>query len=125
MISTGQYIPTDERPQYNASLTKDAQIYDKINDVFVPTGYTLPSGSDVEIIGVFDQGSEYTHIKYFDDRLGLREGYVPTSALTSYSITPLQIIGLCCAGIIALLLISVCIIKFAGKRKRQLNRRRP
>ena len=123
MISTGIYVPTDERPQYNATLTKTSQVYDKVNDVYVPIGYTLPSGSDVEIVGVFDQGSEYTLVKYFDSSLGLREGYVETDALNSYSITPLQIIGLLCVGLIAILLISVCIIKFAGKRKRQLSKK--
>lgn len=123
MLSTGKYVSDDERPQYNAKLTKDAEIYDNVGRVYVPIGTVLSSGTDVEIVGVFDQGSEYTPIKYFDEEKGLCEGYVLTSTLTSYSVTPLQIIGIVCVGIIAVLLIAVCVIKFARKHRRQLNKR--
>lgn len=123
MISTGKYVSGDERPQYNAKLTKEAEIYDETGGVYVPTGYKLPSGTDVEIVGIFDQSSRYTAIKYFDEEKGLREGYVLTAALTSYAITVPQIIGIVCVGIIAILLVSVCVIRFAGKRRRQLSKK--
>ena len=85
------------------------------------TGNSLKAGTDVETVGMFDQNSKYTKIRYFDTEKGVRECYVLTETLTSYSITPLQIIGLIGVGVIAILLVTVCVIKFAGKRKRMLS----
>lgn len=121
MLATNQTIPDDERPQYNASLKKDADIYDVVGGIYVMTGNSLKAGTDVETVGMFDQNSKYTKIRYFDTEKGVRECYVLTETLTSYSITPLQIIGLIGVGVIAILLVTVCVIKFAGKRKRMLS----
>lgn len=80
----------------------------------------LKSGTPVEIVGIFDQNSKYTEIRYFDQEKGVRTCYVLTETLVTYSITPLQIIGLVGVGIIAVLLVIVFVVKFASKRKRML-----
>lgn len=120
MLATNTVTPDDERPQYNADLKKDADIYDVVAGEYVITGNTLKSGTPVEIVGIFDQNSKYTEIRYFDQEKGVRTCYVLTETLVTYSITPLQIIGLVGVGIIAVLLVIVFVLKFASKRKRML-----
>ncbi len=118
MLSFAAQNSDEQRPQYNAKLTSASAVYENIGGVYVETGDYLNNGDSVEIVGIFDQGQKYTLVKYFDSVSGTKEGYVLTSSLTTYEITPLQIIGLICVGVILLMLIAVCILKFTSRRKR-------
>ena len=121
MLATNTVNPSDERPQYNADLKKDAYIYDVVGGEYVNTGNVLKSGTSVEIVGIFDQNTKYTKVRYFDNEKGIRECFVPTETLVSYSVTPLQVIGLIGVGVIVILLVCVLVIRFAAKRKRMLS----
>lgn len=119
MLTTNKIISGDERPQYNAKLNHSSSVYilSLSAGEYIDTGITLETGTDVEVIGIFDQNTQYTQIKYFDQKEGVQTGYILTKSLSSYMSTPLQTIGLICVGVVVLLLISVCAVRFVTKRK--------
>jgi len=117
MLSFSEYTPSNERPQYNAKLKVTTALYNPLGETYVENGKTLPKGTEVEVVGVYDANREFTRIKYYDNLTGVKEAYVRTVALEYYTVTPLQIIGLISVGVVVILIIIVFAIKYTSRRK--------
>lgn len=82
-LSLMDYEPVFIRPAYNAEIisyedSEYAQAYKLENGEYIPLETTLPTGTRVEVTGVFDTSLEYTEVKYLDERLGTLTCYVKT-----------------------------------------------
>ena len=99
-------------PVFNASLRKDATIYDLDKN---PTEYTVKRGSRVYLYNGFKDKEKYTAVQVVLEDGSLYNGYILTSCIKPDGISPLLIVGI--SIIIASVTIILSLIFIKKKRK--------
>lgn len=113
-LSLMHYDPVFIRPAYNAEIVSvdgseytPAYMYDEQTEQYAQIATTFPTGTKVEVVGVFDTSEKYTLVKYLDEKFGTLTCYVPTEYI---KYTGVNIVPIIAGVVIAITLILAAII---------------
>ncbi len=124
-LSLMGYDPHLIRPAYDAEIisyknSAFAQTYRLENGVMTAIdGLTLPTGTQVEIVGKFDSSEPYTEVKYLDSELGTLTCYVKTEYIKYKGVNVLLIVAVVVI-IITVILAAIIIGRVVYLKKKRL-----
>ncbi len=123
-LSMMNYEPIFIRPAYNAKIisyedSEYAQCYLLTDGRYTQIPVTLPTGTQVEVIGAFDTSLEYTQIKYLDPDLGTLTCYVKTVYIKYNGVNVVLLVA------ILVIIITVILAAIIIGRVIYLKKRRP
>lgn len=124
-LSLMGYDPHLIRPAYDAEIisyknSAFAQTYRLENgDMVAIEGLTLPTGTQVEIVGKFDSSEPYTEVKYLDAELGTLTCYVKTEYVKYNGVNVMLIVAVVVI-IVTVILAAIIIGRVVYLKKKRL-----
>lgn len=125
-ISMMSYEPVFIRPAYDAEIisvenSEYAVTYALKDGKYVPLSVTLPTGTQVEVVGEFDTSEEYTQVKYLDRDLGTLTCYVRTEYLKYKGVNVVVLVAIIVL-VITLVLAAIIIARTLYVKKKRYVR---
>lgn len=122
-LSLLNFEPVFVRPDYNAEIisvneSTFAPTYSLTGTDYTQLSVTLPTGTRVEVVGMFDSSRPYTQIKYLDNSLGTLTCYVPTEYIHTDDTNIVIIVAVLLIVVTLSLAITLLCITLYRKNKR-------